>query len=154
MACTYGRNGAPLACSLGREPEPDASHFGAGRGRDKCNRGASGKTITFGLLKRSEVVYPRIMLNVLERTLHGNVRIKSDIASVNHTDGWRRYDGLVDIGFDKLTFVLHLNECEFRFNHRLTNVYRASLELMREYLRLPYPLPKTQYKMNVASSNS
>jgi len=41
--------------------------------------------------------------------LQAIIRGKADINSVIHTDGWRSYDGLVDIGFDKHFRVNHGN---------------------------------------------
>ena len=89
-----------------------------------------------------------------------------------NTDGWRGYDGLVDVGFDrhfrvrhgrdefvqgashingiesfwsfakarlhpfkgvpKHTFLLHLKESEFRFNHRYEDLYKLLLKLLRQ----------------------
>ncbi|MBL8511591.1 MAG: IS1595 family transposase, partial [Betaproteobacteria bacterium] len=34
-------------------------------------------------------------------------------------------------GIAKHTFALHLKECEFRFNHRHGDIYRALLQLLR-----------------------
>ncbi|MGO4262642.1 IS1595 family transposase, partial [Lysobacter sp. TAB13] len=34
-------------------------------------------------------------------------------------------------GLAKTTFYLHLKECEFRFNHRHDDLYRATLKLLR-----------------------
>ena len=162
------------ACSpLGGELEADESYFGAHRVRGKRGRGAGGKTIVFGLLKRGDCVYTEIVPDASKRTLQAIIRGKASIDSVIHTDGWRGYDGLVDIGFDKHfrvnhgnnefvrgsnhvngiesfwsfakrrlaqfngisrhTFALHLKECEFRFNHRHGNLYKALLQLLREH---------------------
>jgi transposase-like protein len=43
------------------EVEVDESYFGPHRGRGKRGRGASGKTIVFGLLKRDDQVYTEIV---------------------------------------------------------------------------------------------
>src|SRR5574343_1164447 len=83
------------------------SYFGARRVRGKRGRGASGKTIVFGLLKRQGMVYTEIVPDCSKATLQGIIRGHIDPASVIHSDGWRGYDGLVDIGFDK----------HFRVNH-------------------------------------
>jgi len=109
--------------------------------------------------------------NATKAVLQAVIRGKVSPESVVHTDGWRGYDGLVDLGFDKhyrvlhddnefargashingiesfwsyakrrlakfngvpkRTFVLHLKECEFRFNHRHQNLYQALLSLLR-----------------------
>jgi len=96
---------SPLAGTL----EADESYFGARRVRDKRGRGALGKTIVFGLLKRGDCVYTEIVPNASKATLQAIIRGKADIASVIHTDGWRGYDGRVGIGFDKHFRVNHGN---------------------------------------------
>jgi len=152
--------------------EVDESYFGPRRVRGKRGRGAYGKTIVFGLLKRGDKVYTEIVPDASKQTLQGIIRGHVDLESVIHSDGWKGYDGLVDIGYDKhyrvnrganefaqgrnhingiesfwsfakmrLTqfhgidkkkFLLHLKECEFRFNHRDTDVYRLLLKSFRD----------------------
>ena len=87
--------------------EADESYFGPKRVRGKRGRGAGGKTIVFGLLKRGECVYTEIVPNAARATLQAVIRGKADLNSVIHTDGWLGYDGLVDLGLAK----------HFRVNH-------------------------------------
>lgn len=49
--------------------ELDESYFGARRIRKKCGRGASDKTIVFGLLKRAGNVYTEIVPDCSKATL-------------------------------------------------------------------------------------
>ena len=152
--------------------EVDESYFGPRRVRGKRGRGAYGKTIVFGLLKRGDKVYTEIIPDASKQTLQGIIRGHVDLESVIHSDGWKGYDGLVDIGYDKhyrvnhganefangrnhingiesfwsfakmrLTqfhgidkkkFLLHLKECEFRFNHRDADVYKLLLKSFRD----------------------
>lgn len=153
------------------ELEADESYFGPRRVRGRRGRGAHGKTIVFGLLKRGNQVYTEIVPNASKAVLQAVIRGKVSPESIMHTDGWRGYDGLVDIGFDKhfrvhhadnefargashvngiesfwsyakrrlvkfngvpkRTFLLHLKETEFRFNHRNENLYKSLLSLLR-----------------------
>ena len=87
--------------------EADESYFGPRRVRGKRGRGANGKTIVFGLLKRGNEVYTEIVPNASKAALQAVIRGRASPESVLHTDGWRGYDGLVDLGFDK----------HFRVNH-------------------------------------
>ena len=87
--------------------EVDESYSGAQRVRGKRGRGAYGKTIVFGLLKRQGKVYTEIVPDCSKQTLQGIIRGHVDLGSVIHSDGWRGYEGLVDIGYDK----------HFRVNH-------------------------------------
>ena len=96
-----------VATPLKDAVEVDESYFGARRVRGKRGRGAYGKTIVFGLLKRQGKVYTEIVPDCSKATLQGIIRGHVEPATVIHSDGWRGYDGLVDIGFDK----------HFRVNH-------------------------------------
>ncbi len=89
------------------EIEVDESYFGARRIKGKRGRGAYGKTIVFGLLKREGKVYTEIIPDVKAATLQAVIRGRVDIESIIHSDGWRGYDGLVDIGYDKHLRVHH-----------------------------------------------
>ena len=152
--------------------EFDESYFGPRRVRGKRGRGASGKTIVFCLFKRGGQVYTEIVPDCSKKTLQAIIRGKIDAAAMVNTDGWRGYDGLVDVGFDrhfrvrhgwdefvqgashingiesfwsfakarlqqfkgvpKHTFLLHLKESEFRFNHRYEDLYKRLLKLLRQ----------------------
>ena len=89
------------------EVEVDESYFGPKRIKGKRGRGAGGKTIVFGLLKRGGKVYTEIIPDAKAATLQDIIRGRVDIESVVRTDGWRGYDGLVDMGYEK----------HFRVNH-------------------------------------
>jgi transposase-like protein len=160
------------------EIEVDESYFGGKRIKGKRGRGASGKTIVFGLLKRNGKVYTEIVPDCAQATLQGIIRGKVDPESVIHSDGWRGYNGLVDIGYKKHyrvehgknefvrgkshingiesfwgiaktrlakrrgikkdVFLLHLKECEFRFNYRNENLYDIILKILKNRpLKLP-----------------
>ena len=81
------------------EIELDESYFGARRVRGKRGRGARGKTIVFGLLKRDGNVYTQIIEKVDRKSL--NPIIKGHILedSIVYTDGWKSYDGLITQGY-------------------------------------------------------
>jgi len=98
------------------ELEADESYFGPKRIRGKRGRGAGSKTIVFGLLKRGNCVYTEIVPDASKATLQAIIRGKVDPNSVIHTDGWRGYDGLVDIGVDR----------HFRVNHGNNEFVRGS----------------------------
>ena len=87
--------------------EADESYFGARRVRGRRGRGAWGKTIVFGLLKRGDQVYTEIVPDASKATLQAIIRGKASLQSVVHTDAWRGYDGLVELGYDKHRRVNH-----------------------------------------------
>lgn len=98
------------------EVEVDESYFGARRVRGVRGRGARGKTIVFGLFKRQGRVYTEIVPDCSKATLQRIIRGRVDLESVIHSDGWRSYDGLVDLGYQKHFRVQH-SENEFATEH-------------------------------------
>jgi transposase len=92
--------------------EVDESYFGPRRIPGKRGRGASGKTIVFGIFKREGKVYTEIVPDARKKTLQRIIRGKVNPESIIHTDAWRGYDGLVDVGFDK-HFRVHHGHDEF-----------------------------------------
>ncbi len=89
------------------EIEVDESYFGAKRVKGKRGRGASGKTIVFGIYKRNGKVFTEIVPNVQKKTLQAIMRGRVGIETIIHSDSWRGYNGLVDLGYAK----------HFRVNH-------------------------------------
>jgi transposase len=97
------------------EIEVDESYFGAKRvrgihGKLKRGRGTM-KQPVFGIFKRKGQVYTEIIPDCKKRTLQRIIRGRVSLESIIHTDGWRGYDGLVDVGYGKHLRVNHsLNE--------------------------------------------
>jgi len=92
------------------EVEIDESYFGARRQKDKRGRGAYGKTPVFGILQRGGKVYTEIVPNCAKATLQAIIRGKVSPDSIIHSDQWRGYNGLVDIGYEKHYRVKHDDE--------------------------------------------
>ena len=91
------------------EIEVDESYFGARRVKGLRGRGARGKTIVFGLFKRNGNVYTEIVPDCSKSTLQAIIRGRVSLESVIHSDGWRGYEGLVDLGYQKHFRVEHGN---------------------------------------------
>lgn len=89
------------------EAEVDESYSGARRVRGERGRGASGKTIVCGLLKRNGCVYTEVVPDCKKATLQAIIRGRVAPEAVIHSDGWRGYDGLVDVGCAKHFRVSH-----------------------------------------------
>ena len=79
--------------------EVDESYFGAKRQRGKRGRGARGKTIVFGLLKREGKVHTQIVKNVSRAELMPIIKGKVLEGSTVNSDGWRSYDSLILNGY-------------------------------------------------------
>jgi len=91
--------------------ELDESYFGAKRvrgrrGKLKRGRGTL-KQPVFGIYERNGKVYTEIIPDCKKKTLQAIILGKISPESVIHTDSWRGYSGLVDVGYDK----------HFRVNH-------------------------------------
>lgn len=95
------------------EIELDESYFGAKRqrgfhGKLKRGRGTL-KQPVFGIFERDGQVYTEIVPDCTKATLQAVILGKVDIQSVIYSDGWRGYNGLVDVGYDKHFRVNHGN---------------------------------------------
>ncbi len=100
------------------EIEVDESYFGAKRVRGKRGRGAAGKTPVFGILQRKGKVYTEIVPDCAKATLQGIIRGRVSPESIIHSDKWRGYNGLVDLGYKKHYRVHHgTNEFARGKNH-------------------------------------
>lgn len=98
------------------EFEIDESYFGARRVKGRRGRGAGGKTIVFGIFKRNGKVYTEIIPDCRRATLQAVIRGRIDPESVIHSDSWRGYAGLVDLGYKK----------HFRVNHAIDEFVRGN----------------------------
>ena len=102
------------------EIEVDESFFGARRVKGKRGRGAYGKTIVFGLIKRHGRVYTQIVPDCDKATLQAIIRGKVTYDSIIYSDGLKSYDGRVDVGYDKHFRIDHGNN-EFVRGHNHIN---------------------------------
>jgi len=89
------------------EVEVDESFFGARRVKGKRGRGAFGKTIVFGIFQRNGHVHTEIVPDCNKVTLQRAIRGKVELESIIYSDGWRGYNGLVDVGYGKHLRVDH-----------------------------------------------
>ena len=87
---------------FGGEVEVDESYFfGGRRSKGRRGRGAAGKTIVFGIFQRNGQVYTELVPDCRKPTLQTIIRGKVAWDSVIYSDGWRGYNGLVDVGYGK-----------------------------------------------------
>jgi transposase len=78
---------------FGGEIEMDESYFGGHR-KGKRGRGAAGKVVVFGILKRGGRVYTVMPANLRRDTVMPVIREKVVPDSVVYTDGFQLYDAL------------------------------------------------------------
>lgn len=106
----------------GGEVEVDESYFGPRRVRGKRGRGAGGKTIVFGIFKRDGRVYTEIVPDCSKKTLLAVIRGKIKPQVVIHSDGWRGYDGLVDVGYERHLRIHHGRNQFARGNRHINGI--------------------------------
>ena len=104
------------------EVEVDESYFGARRVRGKRGRGASGKTIVFGIFKRNGCVYTEVVADCKKATLQAIIRGRVAPQAIINSDGWRGYDGLVDVGYAKHFRVNHSDNEFVRGTHHVNGI--------------------------------
>ena len=101
---------------LSGQLELDESYFGPHRVRGKRGRGAGGKIIVFGVYKRNGFVHTEIIPNASRASLRAVVERRVARHSVLHSDAWRGYEGLVDVGYAK----------HYRLNHAANEFVRGT----------------------------
>ena len=96
--------------------ELDESYFGAKivrgfHGKLKRGRGTL-KQPVFGVFELDGRVYTEIVPDCKKKTLQGVIMGRVAVESIIYPDGWRGYDGLVDVGYSK-HFRVHHGKNEF-----------------------------------------
>lgn len=79
------------------EVEIDESYFGPRRIRGKRGRGAGSKVLVLGILKRGGKVYTQIIPRATKKNILPILQGKILEETTVHTDGWKSYDGLIDL---------------------------------------------------------
>jgi len=96
---------------VGGEAEVDESYHGAKRkrgfhGKLKRGRGTQ-KQPVFGIFEREGEVFTEVVPDCKKKTLQSLILGRISKETVIYSDGWRGYNGLVDVGYDKHYRVNH-----------------------------------------------
>lgn len=91
------------------EVEVDESYFGPRRVRGMATKRGRGthRQPVFGIFERNGRVYTEIIPNCARATLRPIITGAIDPKSKVYSDGWRGYDGLVSVGYDKHVRINH-----------------------------------------------
>jgi len=89
------------------EVEVDESYFGPRRIRGKRGRGAGQKVLVLGILKRGGNVYTQVIPRATKKNILPIIQGKILEETTVHTDGWKSYDGLIDVNNFKHYRVYH-----------------------------------------------
>jgi transposase len=130
------------------EIEVDESYFGAKRVKGKRGRGAYKKTPVFGILQRNGNVYTEIVPDCARKTLQAIIRGKVDPNSVIHSDSWRGYNGLVDLGYKKHYRVRHGND-EFVRGKSHINGIESFWSFAKRRLMKFHGIPKSTFYLHL-----
>jgi transposase len=143
--------------------EIDESYFGEVR-KGKRGRGAAGKVVVFGMLKRYGKVYTVVVENTKTKTLLNEIALKIKPDSVVYTDAYHSYDAL-----DVSEFHHHrINHSEVFVDEKnhingIENFWNQAKRVLRKYngidkkyfhlflkeceFRFNYGTPKSQLKI-------
>jgi transposase len=119
------------------EIEVDESYFGGVR-KGKRGRGAAGKVMVFGLLKRAGKVYATMIDDTRSSTLSGIIRQRVKPDSVVYTDSYRSYD-VLDVSEFKHFRINHRHGFVDRSNHinGIENFWNQAKRHLRRYNGIP-----------------
>lgn len=131
--------------------ELDESYFGARRIRGhqvKLKRGrGTRKQPVFGIYERGGRVYTQVIPNcsgaILQAIIEHVVALNSELNS----DGWRGYDGLVDVGYDKHYRVNHSKDEFSDFKGHHVNGIEAFWSFTKRRLAMFNGIRKTHFEV-------
>jgi transposase len=123
---------------LGGEIELDESYFGGHR-KGKRGRGAAGKVIVFGILKRDDRVFTKVVADTKADTLMPIIRQKIMPDSVAYTDSYHSYNALDVSGFHhhRINHSTHFAEHSFNHINGIENFWNQAKRVLRKYNGIP-----------------
>jgi transposase len=145
------------------EVEIDESYFGGVR-KGKRGRGAAGKVVVFGMLKRHGKVFTVVVENTKTKTLMNEIARKIKPDSVVYTDAYHSYDAL-DVSEFHHVRINHSDIFVDEKNHinGIENFWNQAKRVLRKYngidkkyfylflkeceFRFNYGTPKNQLKI-------
>ncbi|ENW96200.1 IS1595 family transposase [Acinetobacter sp. NIPH 298] len=119
------------------EIELDENYFGGTR-KGKRGRGAAGKVIVFGLLKRNSKVYTVIVPDTKSVTLMTVISKKITPDSIVYTDHWHSYNALDVAGFShyRINHSSHFADGRNHING-IENFWNQAKRTLRKYNGIP-----------------
>jgi transposase len=120
------------------EIELDESYFGGAR-KGKRGRGAAGKVIVFGILKRGGKVYTKVVQDTKTNTLMPIICRKIVPDSIVYTDCYRSYNALDVSEFYHFRINHSTHFAEEKFNHinGIENFWSQAKRVLRKYNGIP-----------------
>ena len=123
---------------FGGEIELDESYFGGVR-KGKRGRGAAGKTVVFGLLKRGGKVYTKVIGDTKTCTLMPIIRQKIVPDSIVYTDCYRSYNALdvSEFHHHRINHSTHFAERKTNHINGIENFWNQAKRVLRKYNGIP-----------------
>ena len=123
---------------LAGEIELDESYFGGVR-KGKRGRGAAGKVVVFGILKRGGKVYTKVIEDTKADTLMPIIRRKILPDSVVYTDSYRSYNALdvSEFHHHRINHSTHFAEKKFNHINGIENFWNQAKRVLRKYNGIP-----------------
>lgn len=120
------------------EIELDESYFGGVR-KGKRGRGAAGKVVVFGILKRGGKVYTKIIDDTKTDTLMPIIRRKIVPDSVVYTDSYRSYNALdvSEFHHHRINHSTHFSEQKHNHINGIENFWNQAKRVLRKYNGVP-----------------
>jgi len=141
------------------EVELDEAYFG-GKRKGKRGRGAAGKVIVFGRLKRGGKVYTKVIEETKTKTLMPLIKRKIRLDSVVYTDFYRSYKALDVSGFhhDRINHSSHFSEQQSNHINGIENFWNQAQRVLRKYNGIPkksFPLflKECEFRFNFGAPN-
>jgi transposase len=118
--------------------ELDESYFGGVR-KGKRGRGAAGKIVVFGILKRGGKVYTQVIDDTKTNTLMPIIRQKVVPDSVVYTDSYRSYNALDVSGFHhhRINHKTHFAKQKHNHINGIENFWNQAKRVLRKYNGIP-----------------
>jgi len=118
--------------------ELDESYFGGVR-KGKRGRGAAGKTVVFGILKRGGKVYTKVIQDTKTDTLMSIIRQKVKPDSVVYTDCYRSYNALdvSEFHHHRINHSTHFAEKKFNHINGIENFWNQAKRHLRKFNGVP-----------------
>lgn len=120
------------------EIEIDESYFGGHR-KGKRGRGAAGKMVVFGMLKRGGKVYTKVINNTKTKTLIPIILSKIIPDSVVYTDSYHSYNALdvSEFHHHRINHSTHFAEKKYNHINGIENFWSQAKRVLRKYNGVP-----------------
>jgi len=146
-----------LESPLQRAAETNESSSGKQPVSIKRSRDTYHQTIIFGMLKHHDKIFTEIVPDCSRAILQAVIRGLISPDTVIHSEGWRGYDGLVDVRFGK-HFTVHRDDNELISGINIESFWRFAKRRLAKFNGVPehtfyLHLKETEFRFNHRHDN-